>query len=199
MTTAPPFQDPFEWFARWFDEAKRTISDNPDAMALATIDAEGRPSIRQVLLKGFGPRGFVFHTNYGSRKAREIDAHPAVALNLYWRGLERQVRIEGKAERLGAAESDAYFATRSRESQLGAWAARQSRPLASRRELLERIAHFEEKFSDSPVPRPPHWGGYRVVPERIEFWQARPHRLHTRWVFERPNPEASWDIGMLYP
>lgn len=195
----PPYTDPIDWFARWFEEARAQIPDNPDAMAVATVGADGRPSLRQVLLKDFGPHGFVFHTNYHSRKARELEAHPQVALDLYWRGLERQVRIEGDARRLDPALSDAYFASRSRNSQIGAWASLQSETLPSREAFEERIAHFEQKYSDQPVPRPEHWGGYLVVAHSIEFWQAAAFRLHTRWLYERDTPQSPWRARQLFP
>lgn len=199
MPNSAPFQDPIQWFGRWFEQAAQQIKQNHNAVAVATVDERGRPSLRMVLLKDFGPQGFVFHTNYRSRKARQIDQHPHVAMDIYWRGIERQVRVEGRAERLSAAASDAYFATRARPSQVGAWASLQSQPLKDRQDLLERIAHFEEKFADGPVPRPENWGGYLVVPERIEFWEEQAHRLHTRWVFEREDPDQPWQIGQLYP
>lgn len=199
MTASPETNDPFEWFGRWFDRACAEIDANPDAMSLASVAAGGQPSIRQVLLKDFGPEGFVFYTNYNSRKAREIDAHPAVALTWYWRGIERQIRVEGLAERVDAATSDAYFATRSRPSQLGAWASLQSQPLPGPNALAERMAEFEEKFRDQDVPRPPHWGGYRVVPTRIEFWEGAAHRLHERWIFEREDAQSPWETSQIFP
>lgn len=199
MAASPEFTDPFVWFARWLDEASAEVQANPNAMSVASVGPHGQPSIRQVLLKDFGPDGFVFYTNYHSRKAAEIDAHPAVALLWYWRGLERQIRVEGQARRVDPAVSDAYFATRSRPSQLGAWASRQSQPLATPDALEQRVAHFEQKFRDQPVPRPPHWGGYAVVPTRIEFWQGAPHRLHARWVFARETPEAPWENSQIFP
>jgi pyridoxamine 5'-phosphate oxidase len=194
------YKDPFEWFGHWLDEATQAIEANPNAMALATVDAHGQPSIRQVLLKSFDRRGFVFYTNYRSYKAQDLDQHPRAALNFYWRGLERQIRIEGPVERLSPAESDAYFATRPRGSQIGAWASLQSQPLESRQALAARVEGLEAKYIDQEVPRPEHWGGYRVMPLRFEFWEAEAYRLHDRWEFVRPSIDAEqWDVEMLYP
>lgn len=194
------YDDPFDWFGHWFDEAAQAIDANPNAVALGTVDADGQPSIRQVLLKGWDPQGFVFYTNYRSPKARQLDENPHAALNFYWRGLERQIRIEGLAQRLSAEESDAYFATRPRGSQVGAWASLQSRPLANRQVLAARVEEFEEKFHDQQVPRPEHWGGYRIVPLRFEFWEAEAYRLHDRWEFVRASADAEeWQVEMLYP
>lgn len=194
------YNDPFEWFGHWFDEANQSIEANPNAVALATVAADGQPSIRQVLLKGFGPKGFVFYTNYHSKKAQDLDQRPRAALNFYWRGVERQIRIEGIAERLSPAESDAYFATRPRGSQIGAWASEQSRPLQSRQVLAARVEQFEATYHDQQVPRPQHWGGYRVVPLRFEFWEAEAYRLHDRWEFVRPTTDTDqWNVEMLYP
>ncbi len=194
------YDDPFEWFGHWFDEACQSIEANPNAMAVGTVDAHGQPSIRQVLLKSFDADGFVFYTNYRSRKAADLAHNERVALNFYWRGLERQIRIEGRAHKLDAADSDAYFASRARGSQVGAWASKQSQPLGSRQELAARVERFEEEFAQRPVPRPEHWGGFRVVPLRFEFWQAEAYRLHDRWEFVRESADAEgWDIEMLYP
>ncbi len=190
--------DPLELFRRWYDEAVRAGLEKPNAMALATAARDGRPSARTVLLSSFDRRGFVFHTSYRSRKGREIESQPGVALVLWWDPLGRQVRIEGRAERTSAAESDAYFAGRPRGSQLGAWASEQSAPLADRAALEARLAEEERRHAGGPVPRPPHWGGYRVVPDSIEFWEGRDDRLHDRvryrrgqgggWVAERLGP-----------
>jgi pyridoxamine 5'-phosphate oxidase len=195
-----PYNDPYEWFEQWFGEAKQTAMANPDAVAVATVSPEGRPSIRQVLLKSFDRRGFVFYTNYRSPKAEDLDNNPQTALNFYWRGLERQIRIEGIAERLSAKESDAYFATRPRGSQIGAWASEQSAPLQSRQVLAGLVEQYEAEFAGKEVPRPDHWGGFRVVPLRFEFWEAEAYRLHDRWEFVRQEPsQQDWTVRMLYP
>ncbi|WP_298674199.1 pyridoxamine 5'-phosphate oxidase [uncultured Sphingomonas sp.] len=190
--------DPFALFDAWYAEARASEPNDSNAMALATADARGRPSVRMVLLKGHGRDGFVFYTNREGRKAGDLAANPHAALLFHWKSLRRQIRIEGPVTLASDAESDAYFATRSRDSQLGAWASDQSRPL-DRRETFE--ARFEEvsaRFAGADVPRPPHWGGYRVTPERIEFWQDRAHRLHERRLF-LPDGTGGWSEGLLYP
>lgn len=193
--------DPFALFDNWYAEARASEINDSNAMALATADAEGRPSVRMVLLKGHDPRGFVFYTNLEGRKASEIFANPRVALLFHWKSLRRQIRIEGPVSRVSDDEGDAYFATRSRDSQLGAWASDQSRPLASRDLFEERYEATRLRFEGQDVPRPPHWSGFRVAPERIEFWIDRAHRLHERRVFTRQGdgPDAGWTEGMLYP
>ncbi|HEX2294902.1 MAG TPA: pyridoxamine 5'-phosphate oxidase [Actinomycetota bacterium] len=189
--------DPIVQFGRWMEEALAEGLLLPNTMTLATATADGRPSARMVLLKGFDHEGFVFYTNYDSRKSRELSANPHAALVLYWARLERQVRIEGRVERVPAEESDAYFASRPLESRLGAWASRQSAPLGSREELEERVAELETRYSSGDVPRPPHWGGWLVRPESIELWQGRPNRLHDRFLYTRRGDE--WDRARLYP
>jgi pyridoxamine 5'-phosphate oxidase len=190
-------QDPLEQFEHWFAEAKRAGVEVPEAMTLATADAEGAPSARMVLLKGAGEDGFVFYTGYGSRKSEELEQNPSAALVLYWRPLGRQVRVEGSVERVSEAESAAYFATRPRGSQLAAWASHQSQPLESREELERRYAELEREYADRDVPLPPHWGGYRLHPEAIEFWEHRENRLHDRIRYTRAR--EGWKVERLSP
>jgi pyridoxamine 5'-phosphate oxidase len=189
--------DPFALFDEWLAEARASEPNDPEAMALATSDPEGRPSARMVLLKARDSRGFTFHTNLESRKGSEIAANPRAALLFHWKSLRRQVRIEGTVEQVSEEEGDAYFATRSRGSQLSAWASDQSRPLASRAEFEARYAEATARFEGHEVPRPPHWTGVRVVPERIEFWNDREFRMHERRLFVRDG--SGWREGLLYP
>ncbi len=189
--------DPFALFDIWFREAREAELNDSNAMALATADARGRPSVRMVLLKGHGPDGFIFYTNFEGRKAGELFDNPHAALLFHWKSLRRQIRIEGSVAPVEDATADAYFASRSRDSQLGAWASDQSRPLASRDLFMARFEEASERFEGGPVPRPPHWSGFRLTPERIEFWQDREHRLHERRLF---TPSADgWSEGLLYP
>lgn len=190
--------DPIEIFEAWHAAAHAEGIPLAEAMALATATAAGAPSVRMVLLKGVDERGFQFFTNYGSRKAAELDANPRASLCAHWAPLERQVRVEGPVERLSREESDAYFRSRPRGSQVGAWASEQSRPLDDRETLENRVARYEAEFEGGDVPLPPHWGGYLLVPERIEFWQGRGDRLHDRWLYAR-DPSGGWTIARLYP
>ncbi len=190
--------DPMQLFQRWFDAAVASGTRLPDAMTLATASKDGAPSARMVLLKQADAEGFVFYTNYQSRKARELDENPRAALVLYWVQLDRQIRVEGGIERVSPAESDEYFRTRPRESQLGAIASAQSEVVASRAVLEQRFRELAASYSDREVERPAHWGGYRLTPERIEFWQNRTGRLHDRILYER-QADGSWTITRLAP
>jgi pyridoxamine 5'-phosphate oxidase len=187
---------PIEHFARWFAEAQ-ACEPEANAMTLATATASGAPAARMILLKDADARGFVFYTNLDSRKSAELAANPQVALCFHWKSLGRQVRVEGTVEPVSSAEADAYFASRPRESQIGAWASDQSRPLPSRAVLEERVAAAEARFAPGAVPRPPHWSGYRVLPSRLEFWEHKPFRLHDRLVYVRDG--AAWRSERLYP
>jgi pyridoxamine 5'-phosphate oxidase len=189
--------DPIELFTSWFEAARGAGILLPEAVALATATADAVPSVRMVLLKGADARGFVFFTNYGSRKARELDANPRAALCFHWAVLQRQVRVTGRVVRVEQDESSEYFATRPRGSQIGAWASQQSRSLPSREELERSVRDLSEKFAGLEVPLPPFWGGYRLEPEEIEFWQGRADRLHDRLVFTRAG--AGWSTRRLYP
>lgn len=190
---------PIAQFERWFAEAVDAAVPEPNAMALATLGAGGRPACRIVLLKGVDRDGFVFYTNYESRKGSELDAHPQAALTFWWPALERQVRIEGAVERVAAGESDDYFASRPRGSQVGAWVSDQSRPVPDREALEARADEVARSFADGSVPRPAHWGGYRLRPDAVEFWQGRPSRLHDRLLYT-PAPEGGgWRVQRLAP
>ncbi|WP_420993290.1 pyridoxamine 5'-phosphate oxidase [Cupriavidus sp. 30B13] len=189
--------DPISQFQRWFDEAINAKLPEPNAMTLATVDADGQPSARIVLLKGMDARGFTFFTNYESRKGLDMASNPRAALLFHWVQLERQVRVEGTVEKVSEAESDTYYASRPLGSRLGAWASEQSREVADRAVLEQREADFRARFGDNP-PRPAHWGGYRLVPARIEFWQGRPSRLHDRIAY-RLHADGAWQIVRLSP
>ncbi len=191
--------DPFQRFATWYAEAVKAIPKDPNSMVLSTVGEAGRPSARVVLLKGFDTRGFVFYTNLESRKGRELASHPAASLTFHFSPLGRQVRVEGYVEMVTPEEADAYFATRPRGSQVGAWASTQSAPLPSRETLLARVAEVEATYKGKPIPRPAYWSGYRLVPDRIEFWMGRENRLHEREVFERAAPNSPWTVQHLYP
>ncbi|MCW2247146.1 pyridoxamine 5'-phosphate oxidase [Azospirillum fermentarium] len=196
-------RDPFDTFADWMAEAERSEPNDPNAMALATADAHGVPSVRMVLLKGVDPRGFVFYTNTESRKGEQLLANTNAALCFHWKTLKRQIRVEGAVETVTDAEADAYFDSRPRDSRIGAWASQQSRPMEGRWELEKRVAQFAAKFAIGHVPRPPHWTGFRIVPRRIEFWQDRPFRLHERILFTREvmagQPPGGWTTDRLFP
>ncbi len=191
--------NPFTLFENWFEAAKKVELNDPDAMCLATVNASGQPSTRMVLLKGHDERGFVFYTNSHSQKARDIAQNPNVSLCFHWKSLRKQIRILGTCTPVSAEEVDAYFASRGRESRLGAWASDQSALLDTRETFLAKIADITRQFEGKDVPRPPHWWGYRVVPTQIEFWEDRPHRLHDRTIFTRKTDEESWKTHKLYP
>jgi pyridoxamine 5'-phosphate oxidase len=198
LTEAEISPDPLVQFERWFEQALTAEFYEVNAMTLATVSPEGQPSARMVLLKGFDARGFVFYTNYHSRKARELAENPQVALVFWWDKLERQIRIEGRAAKIPPAESDAYFASRPRGSQLGAWVSEQSQPIAGRAVLEEQQLALEAEYAGRDIPRPAHWGGYRVEPQAFDFWQGRPSRLHDRFRYER-NSAGGWDLVRLAP
>jgi pyridoxamine 5'-phosphate oxidase len=192
-------EEPLRLFAAWFEEARLCEPSDPDAMALATTDRDGLPNVRMVLLKGFDERGFVFYTNQGSQKGQELADRPTAAAVFHWKSLRRQVRLRGTVEPVADAEADAYFASRARLSQIGAWASRQSAPLESRLAFEQAVAIATARHAVGQVPRPPFWVGYRVVPLLIEFWQDRPYRLHDRVEFRRSAPGGAWARTRLYP
>lgn len=197
MSSHPLYLEAMQRFSTRFAEVQESDIKEPGAMTLATVDAQGRPSSRIVLLRGCDERGFVFYTNSHSRKAEQLTAQPNVALCWYWYVFDEQVRAEGTVHKIDDSESDAYWERRPRQSQIGAWASDQSQVLDGRETLEQRIRSFEEKFTDQPVPRPPHWNGYRVTPRRIEFWEGRDARLHVRWVYE--DQDGAWGKFLLYP
>lgn len=193
----PLYADPFALFARWLAEATEREPNNPNAMIVVTTTPAGRPSARAILLKDVDARGFVFYTNKESRKSAELAANPNVFLLFYWKSVGRQVRVEGVVEDVTDAEADAYFASRPRISRLGAWASRQSRPLAERAVLEQRLAEYDAKYPGEDIPRPPYWSGYRVIPDSFEFWQDMPFRLHDRTTYTRA--PGGWTMGKLFP
>ena len=195
---SPLHSNPFDWFDAWYLQALDAISPDPNAMTLATVDSRGCPSTRVVLLKSWDANGFVFHTNRRSRKGTELQANPHAALSFYWREFGRQIRIEGTTALLDDDASDAYFASRARDAQIGAWASLQSSELGSWDELETRVKELTAEFEGKPVPRPPHWGGTRVVPNRFEFWMAGQARIHERWQFDL-SPDGDWAFRLLYP
>jgi pyridoxamine 5'-phosphate oxidase len=191
--------EPLRLFGAWFADARQSEPGDPDAMALATVDREGVPNVRMVLLKGFDERGFVFYTNQESQKGRELADREAAAAVFHWKSLKRQVRLRGPVERVADAEADAYFASRARLSQIGAWASKQSAPLENRLAFEKAVAFTTARYAVGQVPRPPFWGGYRLVPQVIEFWHDRPYRLHDRVEFRRTQPGSAWSKTRLYP
>jgi len=191
-------KEPFRLFGTWLADATASEINDPNGVALATVDSEGMPDVRMVLLKDFDEHGFVFYTNYESAKGREILGNMKAAMCFHWKSLRRQVRIRGNVETVSDAEADAYFATRPRGSRIGAWASKQSRPLESRFALEKSVAEYSARYAIGEIPRPKHWSGFRIVPTSIEFWHDRPFRLHDRVVFSR-NPGGDWDRERLYP
>jgi pyridoxamine 5'-phosphate oxidase len=194
-----PAADPFALFRAWMAEAEKSEPNDPNAMALATADAEGAPNVRMVLLKGVDDRGFVFYSHAGSIKGRELAANPRAALNFHWKSLRKAVRVKGAIAQVSDAEADAYFATRPKDSQIGAWASPQSQPMEGRWVFEKRIAEYALKYAIGKVPRPPGWTGWRVTPSRIEFWRDRPFRLHDRLVYSRADAVAPWTTERLFP
>ena len=199
LTEADLDPNPFAQFAHWFDQAMNADVPEPTGMTLATVNNAGQPSARVVLLKGFDEHGFLFFTNYEGRKGEDLAAHPNASLSFWWSQLQRQVRIEGRVEKVSAAESDEYFASRPLGSKIGAWASEQSRVIAGREELEERVREIEARFAGGEIPRPPFWGGYRLRPAMIEFWQGRPSRLHDRLRYRWQQEQGAWVIERLSP
>ncbi len=191
--------DPFALFDEWMAEAEKTEPNDPNAMALATADASGLPDVRMVLLKDASPEGFVFYTNLESAKGNELAENPQAALCFHWKSLRRQIRVRGAISSVTEAEADAYFASRAKDSQIGAWASRQSRPMEGRFELEKEVARYAAKYAIKNVDRPPHWSGFRLTPNQIEFWRDRPFRLHDRLVFRRQTADDAWQTSKLFP
>ncbi|MBU0724202.1 MAG: pyridoxamine 5'-phosphate oxidase [Alphaproteobacteria bacterium] len=195
--TEAPFDEPFQRFQNWFEEARQKEPNDPNAMAVATVDAAGRPSLRMVLLKGHDEHGFVFYTNFESRKGRDLLENPQAALLFHWKSLRRQIRIEGPVSPVSEAEADEYYHSRPRQSQIGAWASQQSRPLESRFALEKAVAKYAAKHPIGEIPRPAYWSGFRIVPDYFEFWEDKPFRLHDRLVFQREGD--AWRTEKLFP
>lgn len=193
-----PHAVPFELFQEWLSEAEKTEPNDPNAMSIASVGPDGMPSVRMVLLKGFDERGFVFYTNLGSQKGQELLAHPKAALCFHWKSLKRQVRVEGNVEPVSKEEADAYYASRARDSRIGAWASKQSQRMEGRFELEQRVAKYALKFGIGEIPRPEFWSGFRIKPTKIEFWRDKPFRLHERVVY-RPAADGGWETGVLFP
>ena len=191
--------EPFRLFAEWLEDATKSEINDPNALALATVDADGLPDVRMVLLKGLDDHGFVFYTNFESAKGQEILGSMKAAMCFHWKSLRRQVRVRGPVEIVSDAEADEYFASRPRGSRIGAWASRQSRPLESRFALEKAVAEYTARHAIGDIPRPPHWSGFRIRPVQVEFWHDRPFRLHDRVVFRRDAPEGNWERSRLYP
>ena len=198
-TDIAPTEEPIELFRSWFAEAKQREPNDPNAMSLATVDAGGLPDVRMVLLKDADARGFIFYTNLESAKGEELKRNPQAALCFHWKSLERQVRVRGPVVAVSAEEADAYFATRPKDSQIGAWASRQSRAMEGRFALEKEVARYAAKYALSSVPRPPHWSGFRVQPLQIEFWRARAFRLHERLCYRRESLDSAWRTERLFP
>jgi pyridoxamine 5'-phosphate oxidase len=198
MSQIRPESNPYVLFGEWYDLAQQQEPKYPDGMSLATVDPDGLPDVRTVLLKGLDERGFVFYTNFNSAKGRQLAAHPQAAINFYWKSLDRQVRARGPLEVVTEAEADAYFLTRPRISRLGAWASRQSEEIASREVLLERLRAVDQQYPGEDVPRPPHWSGWRLMPREIEFWAEADFRLHDRRIY-RQLPGGGWSQAVLSP
>ena len=194
-----PLNEPIALFKEWFEDARAKEPNDPEAMAFASVDASGLPNVRMVLLKGVDQRGFVFYTNLESAKGEELAVNPKAALCFYWKSLRRQVRVRGPVSPVSAAEADAYFKTRPKDSQIGAWASRQSRPLEGRFALEREVARYATKYALGTVPRPEHWSGFLVQPLEIEFWRNKPFRLHERLVYRRASVEAPWTTERLFP
>jgi pyridoxamine 5'-phosphate oxidase len=194
-----PEIDPIALFAAWMADAAKNEPNEPEAMALATVDENGRPDVRMVLLKSVDVKGFVFYTNLESAKGRDLRAHPHAALCFHWKTIRRQVRVRGPAVPVSDADADAYFASRAKDSQIGAWASAQSRPMEARFAFERDIAKYAAKYALTKVPRPPHWSGFRVTPLEIEFWRNRPFRLHDRLLYRRDSPQSPWSTDRLYP